>query len=60
MASRNAALKLAAALLTKENLPIAEKIAQQHLDAAMEKKDTPRVLELSTVIKLIADVKAEK
>jgi hypothetical protein len=58
MASRNSALRLASLLLTKDNVGIAAEIIDKHVDAALAKKDKPRLSELFDLQKLVENVKA--
>jgi hypothetical protein len=60
MASRNKALALAIAILSPQNIAIAEEVIQKHFDKAMADKDRSRLRELSDLLSIVEEVKAEK
>lgn len=57
MASRNAAVALAQALLTPENIDITQRIILDDFGKAMQAKDVKRVRELSQLLELADRVK---
>lgn len=57
MPSESKVKKLAAALLTKKNIGIAEEIVQKHFDAAIAAKDKARVREISELLTIVEEVK---
>jgi hypothetical protein len=57
---RSKSVALAKAILTPQNVAIAEEVIQKHFDKAMADKDRSRLRELSDLLSIVEEVKAEK
>lgn len=60
MANANLVSRLGNTLLKPSNLPILEKLLDQHEDAAIAKADKPLIRELAEIRKQLDAVKAKK